>query len=150
MSLNGRIMAGLMLAVVIPVVIGTTSFLNMSRMAAVDQQLYFAHSVPISELSRIAVSFQRVRVMCRDLLESDGTPEEPVLEHGLDQLSADIEASTNAFGERELLPDERAALSRCKPPGTLIASIYPKSELWPGQTALPKDGSFSAATGTVV
>jgi two-component system sensor histidine kinase/response regulator len=114
MSLNARIMAGLMLAVVIPVIIATTSFLNMSRMAAVDQRLFYAHTVPISELSQIAVSFQRLRVLCRDLLESEGTPAEELFDRNLHELSTEVDNAIEAFGKRELSADERAVFERMR------------------------------------
>ncbi|MGZ4831685.1 MAG: PAS domain S-box protein, partial [Terriglobales bacterium] len=109
MSLKARIIAGITLAVVVPLVVGTTSVLNMSRMAAADQKLFYKGTMPISIVSSIAVSFQAIRIAVRNMLEAEGRAEKAKYATELDKRSAEIEKQfekyieTGLDSEQELL-----------------------------------------------
>jgi hypothetical protein len=51
-SLKARLVAGIIFAILVPLVIGTTSVINMGRMAAADQTLFYDGKVPLTLLSQ--------------------------------------------------------------------------------------------------
>src|ERR1019366_2346231 len=109
MSLKARILAGILLAILVPLVIGTTSVLNTRRMAASDQTLFYDGTVPLQILSQIGVSTQRMRIASRDLLEAEGQAQAAKYDHQLDELSGEIDKLTESYAQTELSPEEQTA-----------------------------------------
>jgi PAS domain S-box-containing protein len=101
-------------AILVPLVIGTTSVMNMGRMAAADQALFYDGTAPLEILSQIAVSFQRMRIASRDLLEAKGEAAAARFDHQLDELAGDIEKLSEAFAQTPLSPEEETAFQRFK------------------------------------
>ena len=99
-------------AILVPLVIGATSVLNMRRMAAADQLLFYDGAVPLSLLSQIAVSFQSMRIASRDLLEAEGGAAAAKYDHQLDELSGDIDKLSEAYAKTPLNPEEVIAFDR--------------------------------------
>src|ERR1039457_7169304 len=112
MSLKARILVGIILAILVPLVIGTTSVLNTRRMAASDQTLFYDGTVPLQILSQIGVSTQRMRIASRDLLEAGGQAEAAKYDHQLDELSGEIDKLSESYARTELSPAEQTAFQQ--------------------------------------
>jgi two-component system sensor histidine kinase/response regulator len=111
-SLKAKLVAGITFAILVPLVIGTTSVMNMGRMAAADQTLFYEGTVPLTFLSQVAVSFQRMRIASRDLLEAEGEAATAKYDHQLDELSGEIDKLLEAYANTPLIPEEEIALQR--------------------------------------
>jgi hypothetical protein len=109
MSLKARILAGIILAVLVPLLIGTTSVLKIRRLAASEQVLFEDGTVSLQILSRIGVSTQSMRIASRDLLESEGQAQAAKYDHQLDELSGEIDKLAESYAQTELSPEEMAA-----------------------------------------
>src|SRR5450759_5298513 len=102
MSLRARILAGIILAVLVPLVIGTTSVLKIRRIAASDQTLFYDGTIPLQILSQIGVSVQSMRIASRDLLEAEGQAQAAKFDHQLDELSSEIDKLSESYAKTEL------------------------------------------------
>ncbi len=112
MSLNTKIMSSMMLVVLVPVLLATTCFLNLARMAAVDQQLFYIHTARISHLSHAAVGFERLRALSRDLLESQEPARQKLLDVYVGELCREMDTTISALEGEQLSSEERLAFSR--------------------------------------
>jgi methyl-accepting chemotaxis protein len=75
MRLSGKIITSLGVLIAVMIVVGAIGIYNIKKIDDADTFLYEKVTVPITYLDDIAVSFQRVRVNVRELLDAD-TPEE--------------------------------------------------------------------------
>ncbi|MBZ5568586.1 MAG: PAS domain S-box protein [Acidobacteriia bacterium] len=112
MSLKARIVTGVILAVVVPLVVGTTAVMNMRRMAAGDQDLFYDGTVPLTTLSQVTALFLRMRIASRDLLEAEGKPAAANYDRQLDELSGEIDKLLGAYANTPLIPEEKIALQQ--------------------------------------
>ena len=110
-SLKAGIITGIAIALFVPLMVGLTSIMNMRRMAHADATLFREGTAPLPQLSNIAVSFQRMRIASRDLLEAAGEAEQETFESQLDTLSEEIDKLSAAYEARELSPDARIAFN---------------------------------------
>jgi two-component system sensor histidine kinase/response regulator len=111
---KAKFAAGITFAILVLLAIGTTSVLNMRRMAAADQTLFHDGTVPLTMLSQIAVSFQSMRIASRDLLEAEGGAAAAKYDHQLDELSGEIDKLSEAYANTPLIPEEEIAFRRFK------------------------------------
>ena len=114
MSRKAKLVTGMIFAILLPLVIGTTSVMNMGRMAAADQALFYDGTVPLEILSQIAVSVQRMRIASSDLLEAEGKSADAKYDHQLDELSGEIDRLSEAFAQTPLSPEEETAFQQFK------------------------------------
>jgi methyl-accepting chemotaxis protein len=70
--LGTKMIGGFIFIAMISAVIGATSLINIRKMAQADQRLYDESTVPLPELTRIAVAVQRMRIASRDFIASQG------------------------------------------------------------------------------
>ena len=108
-SLKARIFTGIALAILVPLVIGITSLMNMRRMTTFSQTLFYSGAAPLQMLAQIGVSFQRMRIASRDLLEAEGPAAAAKYTRQLDQLSGEIEKISESYAGTGLSPEQRGA-----------------------------------------
>src|SRR5437868_8575545 len=113
-SLKAGIVTGIAIAIFVPLMVGLTSIMNMRRMARADETLFREGTAPLPQLSNIEVSFQRMRIASRDLLEAAGDAETKKFETQLDTLSDEIEKLSAAYEARELSPEAKIACNDFK------------------------------------
>ncbi|MBI2677633.1 MAG: response regulator [Candidatus Koribacter versatilis] len=107
------ILAGTFAVVALLVAIGWMSLSNLRSMDLAQRRLVEQGSAQLIEISQIATSFQRLRVASRDLLAENSEAETSLFVGEIAALSADVRATTAAFGARaDLAPEVRAAHQR--------------------------------------
>jgi signal transduction histidine kinase/DNA-binding response OmpR family regulator len=112
MSLKARIVAGVVLAIFIPLVVGIVAVTNVRNMRAADQRLFHDGAVPLEIISNIAESFERMRIASRDLLESEGLESAAKFSRQLDERSSEIEKLSESYAGTSLSPEEQIGFQR--------------------------------------
>src|ERR1700738_2343472 len=74
MPLRTKMIGGFVLVALIPAIVGFIGLNSVHRMSRADQRLYDDSTVPLPELSEIAVLIQRMRVASRDFIAAEGDP----------------------------------------------------------------------------
>src|ERR1044071_3933321 len=98
---------GAAIAVIILVLIGATSLANIQRIAVSDQLLTRESTAPMVELSRLAVAFQHMRVISRDMLAADNEQDFGTFEARLAEFLAQTESLSEQYQCHNLSPSER-------------------------------------------
>jgi methyl-accepting chemotaxis protein len=103
---------GFVFIALIATAIGATSLINIRKMASADQELYDDSTVPLPELSRIAVSFQRMRIASRDFIvaESDAA-KRATFQQQLRERGDDVTSASDSFDKRNLSPNMRSVFA---------------------------------------
>ena len=104
-----KIIAPIVAAYLVLILIAFMSLTNMRRMAAADKSLVENGSVPLVELSHIAVTFQRMRIASRDALATAGAGERRKFLNQVDVLQSDFDNSCETFDRQPLSPATRKA-----------------------------------------
>ena len=105
-------MAGVVLAIFIPLVVGIVAVTNVRNMRAADQRLFHDGAVPLEIISNIAESFERMRIASRDLLESEGLESAAKFSRQLDERSSEIEKLSESYAGTSLSPEEQIGFQR--------------------------------------
>ena len=96
------------LVALIPVAVGLIGLSSIHQMSRADQRLYNDSTVPLPELSQIAVLLQRMRVASRDFIGAEGDPVgRKKFEDQLSRLAADTDRVSGIFERRNLSPEIR-------------------------------------------
>src|SRR5437868_12827553 len=101
-------------ACLVLVLIGLMSLTNMRRMAKADKSLVENGSVPLVELSHIAVTFQRMRIASRDALATTGGEERKKFLNQVELLESDFDKSCKRFDQQPLSLTTRKAFDDLK------------------------------------
>src|SRR6202023_211795 len=108
MPLRTKMIGGFVLVALIPAAVGLIGLNSVHRMSRADQRLYDDSTVPLPELSEIAVLLQRMRVASRDLIGAEGDAGRRMkFEEQLSHLAADSERVSGVFERRNLSPEIR-------------------------------------------
>jgi hypothetical protein len=108
MPLRTKMIGAFTLVALIPAVVGFIGLNALRQMSRADQQLYDDSTVPLPELSEIAVTLQRMRVASRDFIAAQGDPGRRMkFEEQLGRLSAELERVSSIFERRSLTPEVR-------------------------------------------
>lgn len=108
---EAKLIGAFVFIALIATVTGVTSLINIRKMAQADRRLYDDATVPLPELTAIAVSVQRVRIASRDFIASQGEPaRRATFKQQIDQLAGEIARTSDAFQRRNLSPEMRNAL----------------------------------------
>jgi methyl-accepting chemotaxis protein len=100
--------AGSVLVGLIPAVVGLVGLNCVRQMSRADQRLYDDSTVPLPELSGIAVLLQRMRIASRDFIGAEGDPAGRMkFEEQLGRLAADLDRVAGIFERRNLSPEIR-------------------------------------------
>jgi methyl-accepting chemotaxis protein len=113
MKLGTKMIGGFVFVALISVAIGVTSLLNISKIASADQKLYDDSTVPLPELSRIAVSFQRMRIGSRDFIAADAH-KRPMFEQEIRERGDDVTSASDSYEKRNLSPEMRSVFGDFK------------------------------------
>jgi methyl-accepting chemotaxis protein len=114
-TLGTKMIGGFVLVALIPAVVGVIGLKSIRTMSQADQRLYDDSTVPLPELSHIAVSLQRMRVASRDFIAAAGDTEKRAkFEDQLNVLSLDIDRVAANLERRHLSPDTRKSLEEYK------------------------------------
>jgi methyl-accepting chemotaxis protein len=109
-KLGTKLIGGFLLIAMISMVVGATSLINIRKMAEADQRLYNDSTVPLPELTSIAVSVQRMRIASRDFIASQGeAARRATFEQQIRELAGDIAKTSDAYEKRNLSPEMRTA-----------------------------------------
>ena len=86
------LIAGSVMVALIPAVVGLIGLNCLRQMSRADQRLYDESTVPLPELSQIAVLLQRMRIASRDFIGAEGDPAGRMkFEEQLSSLAADLD-----------------------------------------------------------
>src|ERR1700691_3070655 len=106
MKLRTKMIGGFVFMALISAIIGETSLMNVRKMAQADQRLYDNATVPLPELSKIAVAFQGMRIASRDFINSQADPiKRGTFEQQIHQRSDDLTAESEHYQRRILSPE---------------------------------------------
>ncbi|MBP7460108.1 MAG: MCP four helix bundle domain-containing protein [Candidatus Delongbacteria bacterium] len=67
MKMGRKIMLSLVLLILISMIIGVIGILNLNRIQKADQALYEKITVPISDIQNVALAFQEIRVLLKEM-----------------------------------------------------------------------------------
>src|ERR1700694_2157221 len=110
MKLRTKMIGGFVFVALISAVIGLVSLTTIHRMALADQRLYEDSTVPLPELSDIAVSFQRLRVASRDYINAQADSEKRAkFEKQMRYLHEEVAKSSDNYQRRSFTPEMKAA-----------------------------------------
>ena len=110
-KLRTKMIGGFLFIAMISTVIGTISLTNMHKMAQADQRLYDESTVPLPELSRIAVSVQLMRIASRDFIAAqDDAVRRATFEQQIQQRADDVKQNADSYERRNLSPEMRRTL----------------------------------------
>jgi methyl-accepting chemotaxis protein len=105
---RGTMITGCVLIALIPAVVGFIGLHSVRQMSRGDQRLYDDSTVPLPELSEIAILLQRMRIASRDFIAAEGDPAGRMKFEGqLSSLAADLDRVSGSFERRDLSPDMR-------------------------------------------
>jgi methyl-accepting chemotaxis protein len=120
---RSTMIAGSVLIALIPAVVGLVALNSMRQMSRGDQRLYDESTVPLPELSEIAVLLQRMRIASRDFIGAEGDPAgRTKFEGQLGSLSADLDKVSGIFERRNLSPEVRRTFEDYKGARTRYAA----------------------------
>jgi methyl-accepting chemotaxis protein len=115
--------AGSVLVALIPAVVGLIGLNCVRQMSRADQRLYDDSTVPLPELSQIAVLLQRMRVASRDFIGAEGDPAGRMkFEAQLGSLAVDLDRVSGNFERRNLSPEVRRTFEDYKGARTRYAA----------------------------
>jgi methyl-accepting chemotaxis protein len=113
MKLRTKMIGGFVFVGLISAVIGLTSVTTIHKMAVADQKLYENATVPLPELSEIAVSFQRLRVASRDYINAEGdSAKRATFEKQMRDLLNDVAKKSESYQRRSLTPEMKAVFGQ--------------------------------------
>jgi methyl-accepting chemotaxis protein WspA len=106
--LRTKMIGVFILVALVPVAVGLIGLGSIHQMSRADQRLYNDSTVPLPELSQIAVLLQRMRVASRDFIGAEGDPvSRKKFEDQLSRLAADTDRVSGIFERRNLSPEIR-------------------------------------------
>jgi methyl-accepting chemotaxis protein len=105
LKLRTKLLTGFFLVALITLVVGAFGTIRLQQMAEADTLLYQRVTLPMGEISDIAVSFQRVRINLRDVVESKDEKEIAAARETIKVLSARISEKLTSF-EKTILSEE--------------------------------------------
>ena len=115
MKLRTKMIGGFVFVALFSVVIGLTSLILIGKMSRADQKLYTDSTVPLPELSDIAVSFQRMRVASRDFINAAGDAENRAkFERQIGDLSEEVTRTSELYEKGNLSPEMTTAFTEYK------------------------------------
>src|SRR5580700_3018085 len=101
MKLRTKMISGFVFVALISTAIGATSLLNIGKMAQADQRLYDDSTVPLPELSKIAVLFEGMRIASRDFINAESSKRAP-FEDQIRQRGNDLNETADNYEKRTL------------------------------------------------
>jgi len=101
MKLRTKMIGGFVFVALISTAIGATSLLNISKMAQADQRLYDDSTVPLPELSKIAVLFEGMRIASRDFINAESS-KRATFEDQIRQRGNDLKETADNYEKRTL------------------------------------------------
>ena len=105
MKLSGKIITSLGALVAVLVVVGVIGIFNIKKIDDADTFLYEKVTVPITYLDDIAVSFQRIRINVRDMVDSESPDEIARAAETINKLSEEIAKKSDLY-EKSLYTQE--------------------------------------------
>jgi methyl-accepting chemotaxis protein len=110
--LGTKMIGGFIFIAMISAVIGATSLINIRKMAQADQRLYDESTVPLPELTRIAVAVQRMRIASRDFIASQGDfARRANFERQIREFGDDVTRTSQTYDKHDLSPEMRTAFA---------------------------------------
>jgi methyl-accepting chemotaxis protein len=117
------LIAGSVMVALIPAVVGLIGLNCLRQMSRADQRLYDDSTVPLPELSEMAVLLQRMRVASRDFIGAEGDPAGRMKFEGqLSSLAADLDRVSGVYERRNLSPEIRRTFEDFKGARTRYAA----------------------------
>jgi PAS domain S-box-containing protein len=105
-----KLIGAFVLIALISTAIGVTSLINIRQMALGDKRLYNDATVPLPELTTIAVSVQKMRIASRDFIASKDEPaRRAAFEQQIRELAGVIAVTSNRYQRRNISPEMRSA-----------------------------------------
>jgi methyl-accepting chemotaxis protein len=106
MGLRTKLIGGFVFVALISAIIGETSLMNIRKMTEADERLYNDSTVPLPDLSRIAVSFQGMRIASRDFINAQADPtKRAAFEDQIRQRGNDLKEAAETYQKRTLSPE---------------------------------------------
>jgi len=105
MKIGWKLIFAFLLVAVIAAVIGVTGIVKIRQINAADTKLYDKITIPLSDLAFMSVSFQRVRINLRDVVEATDPGEKKGALETITKLRQEITARAEKF-EKTILTEE--------------------------------------------
>jgi methyl-accepting chemotaxis protein len=109
LKIQTKLLGLVILLTIITVVTGVIGITQMRTIDAADTKLYTNMTVPLSQLTEIATSFQRIRVNLRDVVLAKDAAEMQGYDDIIASLSADLDKMDASY-EKTILSEEMKAL----------------------------------------
>ncbi|HNW93384.1 MAG TPA: methyl-accepting chemotaxis protein [bacterium] len=105
MKLSTKLVGGFVAVAVICAIVGVIGVMNINSLVTADTRLYENMTVPLSNLQKVSVSFQRVRIGARDLVMAKTPAEIEKAGSNITDESKIISENSDAF-EKLIITDE--------------------------------------------
>ena len=109
LKISTKLLTSFTLVVLIAGMIGYVGIMNIRKIEALDTKMYQQMTVPISQLTGITTSFQRIRVNIRDLITASIPEDKQKYVDNIKGLNAEIDTNTDLY-EKTLFTDEGRAI----------------------------------------
>jgi methyl-accepting chemotaxis protein len=107
MKMGTKLIGGFLVVALIAALNGITGIVSIRQLAKADSYLFQSQTAPLSVLSHLAVTIQRLRVALRDNLAAR-TPEQNLkFENQIADLSADLDKTADSYDISNMGPEEK-------------------------------------------
>jgi methyl-accepting chemotaxis protein len=114
MRVGTKLIVGFLLVAAIAAAIGITGIIKIRQIDDADTKLYEKETMPLAELANMSVSFQRVRINLRDIIESKDDKEAAAYLETLAKLRQEISGRSVIFEKTILTEEGRRLFSEFK------------------------------------
>jgi methyl-accepting chemotaxis protein len=105
MKIGWKLIFAFLLVAVIAAIIGVTGIVKIRQINTADTKLYEKITVPLGDLASMSVSFQRVRINMRDVVDSPDPAEKKIAQDMITELRQSIDEHAAKF-EKTILTEE--------------------------------------------
>ncbi|SFC91589.1 methyl-accepting chemotaxis protein [Clostridium uliginosum] len=97
LKISMKLLIGFMLVAIIASIIGITGIISLKNINDKDTELYELNTVPLGEISDVAVDFQRTRVNVRQIIIEKDSKEKEEIVRKIEDLDKEINNQLNEF-----------------------------------------------------
>jgi methyl-accepting chemotaxis protein len=105
MKIGWKLIFAFLLVAIIAAIIGVTGIVKIRQINTADTKLYEKITVPLGDLASMSVSFQRVRINMRDVVDSPDPAEKKIAQDMITELRQSIDEHAAKF-EKTILTEE--------------------------------------------
>lgn len=114
MKLGTKLIGGFIIVALICVAIGIFGVIKIKQLDDADTALYEQNTKPISSLTNLTASFQRIRIATRDILEADDASAREEYVRAISSLEEDIARESADLEKSAVTPEMKQSLDEFK------------------------------------